>query len=573
MLLDARFRGHDGGETTGAVCKLLEQDTKDSFPVTVRSFIASMKASSLTVQSPSAAGVSSFNGFCSAIAGLAFAGSCILWIATRWGIGLYPDSIVYVGAARSIVAGDGLRFLDDVGTFAPVVQYPPLYSALVAAFGVIGLDPLEGARWVSILCYGANAMLAAYIAFSVTSSKGASLLVAFLALSGFPMVYIHSQALTEPMFIFLIFLALVFLARYLSGSHPWTLYGCALCVGVSCLARYVGVAFIMTGAMALLCLSQGDWKKRIADMIKFGVVSSLPLGVWVIRNFLLAGDPVNRTFSIHPPALKDFLQVLDTIGYWLIPIAVVDGAPWISRPIVGVVFLALCWLARKTDLFRLKVPQLLAFCVLGYGLFLLISWSVNDQPLYLDTRTMALPYLALMILSVCALTDRLRAANAAGKSWRCFAINCLLIVVLALHTINGAIWLRYSYLNGIGFATERWRSSELLKFVRDAAAPLVVFSNAPDFIYTLTGKRANMIPHKIEPNSRAPNKQYGADIAAMQDQLKKRNAVLIYFNDEDRLWYLPSIQELQSILPLQAVKAAKDGTIYGLRTVATVAER
>jgi len=31
MLLDARFRGHDGGETTDFFCELLEQDTRGYF--------------------------------------------------------------------------------------------------------------------------------------------------------------------------------------------------------------------------------------------------------------------------------------------------------------------------------------------------------------------------------------------------------------------------------------------------------------------------------------------------------------------------------------------------------------
>ena len=35
-------------------------------------------------------------------------------IATHLGIG-YPDSIVYIGTARSILNSDGVRFLNDMG--------------------------------------------------------------------------------------------------------------------------------------------------------------------------------------------------------------------------------------------------------------------------------------------------------------------------------------------------------------------------------------------------------------------------------------------------------------------------
>jgi hypothetical protein len=40
--------------------------------------------------------------------------------------------------------------------------------------------------------------------------------------------------------------------------------------------------------------------------------------------------------------------------------------------------------------------------------------------------------------------------------------------------------------------------------------------------------------------------------------------VLIYFDDEKRLWYLPSIHELEAKFPLQVIKQAKDGAIYRL---------
>jgi 4-amino-4-deoxy-L-arabinose transferase-like glycosyltransferase len=94
--------------------------------------------------------------------------TAVLWLATRWGIGLYTDSIVYIGAARSILAGDGFQFLNDIGQFSPINQYPPGYPWLIAAFGMIGLDPLDSARWISIFFCAGNSLLVAYIAYRST---------------------------------------------------------------------------------------------------------------------------------------------------------------------------------------------------------------------------------------------------------------------------------------------------------------------------------------------------------------------------------------------------------------------
>ena len=507
--------------------------------------------------------------FGAAVIAMSLAGAWFLFISTRWGIGLYPDSFVYVGAARSILESDGFRFLDDVGQFSPIIQYPPLYSYSIAVFALMGMDALEGARWISILFFAANAVLMSNIAYRCTASHGAALIAAFFALTAFPLVYIHSQAVTEPMFIFLIFLACSVLARYLQQPRLWLLCAGSLIIGLSCLVRYVGVAFVLTGAMMVLCFGSTSWKQRLAHTVLFSVLASLPFIGWVGRNLWSASDAVNRTFGFHPPALSDMMHATDTIGYWFFPSEIVDTMPWISRSGLLLVFIFFCWLVVKVGFPRSRYLQMVSACPVGYLGFLLISWSVNDQLLYLDTRTLALPFLAVMILVVSIITEWFRAARPATKSWRWFALDCVLIFISLMQMINGVVWLRHSYDDGIGFAIDRWRNSELLNLVKNGQAPNLIFSNVPDFIYTLTGKRAALIPRKVTPDkslkNSVPNQHYAADLASMREELEKGQGVLIYFDDaEDRLWYLPSKTELEARLPLQVLKTASDGTIYGL---------
>jgi hypothetical protein len=204
----------------------------------------------------------------------------------------------------------------------------------------------------------------------------------------------------------------------------------------------------------------------------------------------------------------------------------------------------------------------MVYCAMGYGSFLFISSSFNDQPLYFDTRTMALPYLAAMLVALTVMTEWLKKFRSREKSWRWFAFDCALLVGLALQLINGGVWLRHSYSQGIGFATDSWRNSELIKFSRNAPASTPIVSNAPDFIFTLTGRRTAMIPHKVDPITRQPNKLYAQATAAMREQLEQPNAVLVYFNDDSRLWYLPSIEELETNLPLEKITSTSDGAIY-----------
>ena len=510
---------------------------------------------------------------CAAASALALIGAGILAVATRWGIGIYTDSVVYIGAARSILAGDGFQFLNDIGQFSPITQYPPGYPWLIAAFAWTGFDPLDSARLISIIFCAGNSLLVAYIVFRSTASFGAMLLAVFLSFAAFPMVYINSQALSEPPFIFLTLLGVCFLARYLQKSHRASIYWFALAIGLSCLVRYVGIAFGMTGAAVILFYGRDDWRKRLIDAVTFSVLSAIPIVGWVVRNYLSAGNAVNRTFGFHLPALADLLPSMDTVGHWLLPTSVVDNALWPSRLFMLLVFMLFYGLVRKVDWWCSWYPRLMIYCVIGYGSFLFISFSFNDQPLFFDTRTLALPYVATMIVVLSITTEWLRVNRPGGKSWRWFEFDCAVVILLALQMINGVVWLRQSYVNGIGFATDTWRNSELIHFAKNAPASTPIVSNAPDFIYTLTGRRTAMIPYKADPNSRQPNQHYAQAITVMHQQLKQPNAVFVYFNDEDRLWYLPSIKELESAIPLHAVKTAKDGTIYDLKSSETAAAR
>jgi 4-amino-4-deoxy-L-arabinose transferase-like glycosyltransferase len=500
-------------------------------------------------------------------------GICILAIATRWGIGLYPDSIVYIGAVRSVLAGHGFQFLDDIGELSAVTQYPPGYSWLIAALAWNGLDALEAARWVSIFFAAVNSVLVGFIAYRSTGSYATTLIALFLSFAAFPMVYINSQALSEPPFIFLILLGCCFLARYLQQSDRAALYWFAFCVGVSCLVRYVGIAFGLTGAAIIFFHSRRAWRQRFLDAATFSVLAALPIVAWVARNYLQAGNAVNRTFGFHLPSIADLLPSVDTAAHWLLPAAIVETAPWPSRIFLLTVFLVLFWLARHLDWSKTWYPRLMIYSVAGYASFLFISFSFNDQPLYFDTRTMALPYAATMIVALAIMTEWLRKKRSKDKSWRWFGFDCALVFLLALQLVNGALWLQLSYASGIGFAIDSWRRSELINFVKTVPESAPIVSNAPDFIYTLAARRTTMIPHKVHPWTRQPNEHYGQAITAIGEQMKQPDAALVYFNDENRLWYLPSIKELEGQLQLEKITTAADGAVYRLNGPSVAREK
>src|SRR5512145_253050 len=134
-------------------------------------------------------------------------GTLLILRTTPEGLGLSDDSIAYIAGARSLLAGDGYReaWLASNG---PVTHFPPGFSSVLAFFGLFGLDPLRGARFVNALLFGLNAGLLGILVWRMTPSLTAGLVIAALFVTNSQMLQVHAAAMSEPLFIFLSLLAL-----------------------------------------------------------------------------------------------------------------------------------------------------------------------------------------------------------------------------------------------------------------------------------------------------------------------------------------------------------------------------
>ncbi|MCI0469788.1 MAG: glycosyltransferase family 39 protein, partial [Nitrospirae bacterium] len=240
--------------------------------------------------------------------------------ATKWGIGVAPDSIMYIGAARNLADGRGFTEPSESGKQIPITHWPPFYPMILAAFGAFGIDPVIGAKAVGIFLFIAN------IAFVVLMIKRCSgnlflfpLYGALLMLSSVTMLSLHSMALTESLFIFLGMLGLFLLSVYMEGSNRWFMLSASVAVGLTFLTRYPGIVLVMTGMAGLICLGRKSCQKKAIDALLFGVLSCLPIGLWVIRNKMIAGTATNRSMVYHPISMRHINNLLFTLSGWLLP--------------------------------------------------------------------------------------------------------------------------------------------------------------------------------------------------------------------------------------------------------------
>src|SRR5947199_2924884 len=95
---------------------------------------------------------------------LGVAGALIILLMTPHGVGITPDSTVYLDAAASLSRGAGLNVWSNAGELTPLTHYPPLYSSLLALLGKAGATLEVSARLLNAILFAITILLVGLIA-------------------------------------------------------------------------------------------------------------------------------------------------------------------------------------------------------------------------------------------------------------------------------------------------------------------------------------------------------------------------------------------------------------------------
>ncbi|HJX11307.1 MAG TPA: hypothetical protein VJ733_12525 [Candidatus Binatia bacterium] len=504
-----------------------------------------------------------------ALSSLAALGSVVLATATPWGLGLSPDSVVYIGAARSLALGRGFSLPTDSAAMAPVAHYPPLYPALLAMASFSGLDVIAGAKWLNVFLFCANVFLAGIIGYRAGGLFPLAILTAGLVATAFPMALVHSMVWSEPLFMVCQSAALIFLLAYLRGCARRSLMGAAVATGLSVLGRYAGVSLVISGAVAILWLGAERWKKRFLDAGIFFTVSLLPIGLWAARNRWVAGTSTDRNIGFHPAGLGELSAAVDAIGAWFsafwtssadiqlysVCAAIIGGlAIGFSGPKLGVRH-------EPANAAGLKmVSFLMALVAVTYLALLFLTISLFDAQTPVDSRLLAPGYVPSLLFVVSAWT--ISSCRGQERTRSRFVAPAVGLLIIGLQLPATLTWLQQHYRQGIGYSSRGWKESETIAQLVTRMPSAVMYSNAPDVIYAILGRPATMIPRRTMTASNLPNPNYRAEIEQMTGTLRAANGVIVFFDRVNWRKYLPSAAELESSLGLRLVTKTNDGAIY-----------
>lgn len=451
---------------------------------------------------------------------LGIAGVGFLFWLTPYGVGMYVDTLYYVTSARNLLAGEGMGRFTGTGVFKPMTHYPPLYALALAFTQLLKLDILDGARWISLLAFGAVIFLAGWLVWGRTGSAFFSLAVAGFILGSGVLLRTFSWAMSEPLYIVLELLGFLLLGLSLKSSRSPRLLAAALVFSLALLTRYVGFSLVGAAALVLLANRSLSWRRRLMDAGIFLAISLLPTAVWFLRNRLVADTLANRVIAWHPVAEEKAASLVKAVLSWgLIPQRLVVGHETLAfyGMMSGLFLVSLVWLVRSYPKPR-QAPSLEFLLLLSswaYILLLAVSIHWIDATTPLDNRILMPIYLNILLLVGIGLGGLWR-----RRGWLPRLMAAAMIFWLGYYTVtrlDGTVL--YLRSDGQDYASLKWKNSPTIEFVK-AQHPALIYTNDVTAVYFLAELDSAGIP-----NFKASE----AEFTAMRQNLRATGGFLVLF--------------------------------------------
>ena len=455
--------------------------------------------------------------------------------ATPEGLGLSDDSIAYIAGARSLLAGHGYREAWLVSN-KPITHFPPAFSSALAFIGLVGLDPLRGARLLNSLLFGLSTGLIGILAWRMTKSLVAGLVLAALFVLNGSLLQVYTTAMSEPLFIFLSLLAFWMFDLYFERDNHWLwIVLCGIFVGAAYLTRYAGLALVATFLVALFVLHD-SWRKRLVSAGIF-LASFVPwIVVWSIRNWVEAGNATNRELVWHRITASNFDTTLYAISQFLVPVEAwqkqVYKMPWLlivlTALILWIVLIWICVRAWKYFIGRPSAPrsETISFAsglyIFGYIASIIASMLLFDASTKFKLRILAPIFVSMLILL------------AVFGVWL-WKKRRQVAIVLALFFIGLSLYGQVSTVQdlskgGQGFASFDWYDSKAMAYLRTLPRTLMIYTNETEAVYLYTGRPTYSLPNRFDPVTAQPRSaDYEKGVAQMHQQILDKQAVLAIF--------------------------------------------
>lgn len=353
----------------------------------------------------------------------------VLAITARYGVGMSPDSAGYLGAANSILAGDG--FTIPGGEL--YIKWPPLFPIVLAVPGALGIDGVTGARFINAFAFGGIVFGAGQL-FRVHLNSKLLVIAGTVSILLSPVLLrISIKVWTEPLFTLFAVVFVYFLYRFLNEKRMAFLIFISILASLAFLQRYIGITLVLAGGFAIaFAMRNISMAQRLKYLTAFGLISVAPIGIWVTRNYVLTSTATGgRPNSFHT-ILQSLGRTVETLTSWFIPnqipfsaavIILCVGVSILICIVVGVQYK----LNRRVNVQLEKAWPAIGFLLVYLIVLIPVSTRVFDR---IEFRLLAPVYVFIMLLLFIGVEAAARSLNRIGRSN--LLGNCLVTVIAAL---------------------------------------------------------------------------------------------------------------------------------------------
>lgn len=491
----------------------------------------------------------------------------ILTVATKWGAGLTADSVSYIEESRKMFSPDGFAKLDN--------HFPPIYPLLIAIINLVINNFLISIRILQVLVSCLITLSAGLICFKQTNrSHVHAIMGMFLMALSYPLIVVNSMAWSEAVFFLLSLSGGYFFCDYLNVSNKRNLVFAAVLIGLSFLTRYVGITLICSGCLALIFFNT-SWRKRISDIMIFGLVSIFPVVIWLGKGTLAINQIADRTIQFHSISPKKLADGKIIVGEWFF---ILNGNIWMILTVLGALIgMYICKrLAADRRVQEFDISDFTAIFIPFYALFLFFSISFIDSHTPLNNRILSPLYLFFIVSSPIVLY---KIAQSGLLNKKVVFIFYILLITLTISNIPRTNrWIAQVATHGNGFASMFWANSPTISILKQFPKDYPIYTNSQEPIKIYLNRESKLIPMLEDPVTRQNNDRFEAEVLEMSKAVKGEKGVIVWFHNITWKPYLPKIDSLINKLDGTPVHyrlvnkkdgtsiypAAKDGLVISL---------
>ena len=481
----------------------------------------------------------------------AAAGFFIIFLFTRHGgIGISPDSVVYLTAAENLQANGKLAdFTKDA-----LVDFPAFYSLFLSAVELLtGLKPLLFAPFLNALFFAILIYLSGNIMeqFTHRSKWYKSVVLSCIVLSP-ALLEDYSMLWSETLFILWLLLFMMAMHRYFHSYSRKALVAAAVIASIASITRYAGITVIAMGGILLLIDTKLPLRRKLTDLVLFSVISPLLLIINLVRNYVVSETLTGfREKSISTLAsnthdagwvLCDWLPFLHGNH---------EAANWVAIGIIAV--LAFICLEQFLHNGRMaNYENMAAIFSLLYISFLIVIASVSRFET-LNSRFLSPVFIPLLWSGSSWIVSISQRSNQVIKR-SLMVLGTILFLTFQWNQLSAD----YETWDGVkdagipGYTEDQWTKSEAVKFIEKDSLPFrknyTIYSDAPDAVYFFTGRQGKYLPHKDSDWD-------------VQEFLNDPHCYMIWFTDGID----PDMVDMNFIAHVKKMKLLKqfsDGVIY-----------